>query len=240
MQNGYGGGTGFASYIDDISVSTYNYWTDNFDTGESSGSRPSKWTVSKYDTDPTGGTSDVLISTAQAASASNSILLNDDSNTTSAEAFRDFNPGSDTTGQLTLNVRCEDLTEDVAVELRNGATGLMKVLFYIDGKISYYTNGNRIGTIAYVEDDWRELKITWDTEAGDDGVYHAYYGGTEITPVAGASFTTSGTPNRVVLANGYPGGTGYDSYIDDISVIPEPATMTLLLLGLPFALRRRR
>lgn len=29
-------------------------------------------------------------------------------------------------------------------------------------------------------------------------------------------------------------------YVDDVSVVPEPATMTLLLLGLPFALRRRR
>ena len=34
---------------------------------------------------------------------------------------------------------------------------------------------------------------------------------------------------------------GYAGYwMDDVSVTPEPATMTLLLLGLPFALRRRR
>ena len=44
-------------------------------------------------------------------------------------------------------------------------------------------------------------------------------------------------------ASGHPGnGLGFKGNIDELKIeaIPEPATMTLLLLGLPLALRRRR
>ena len=206
------------------------YWTDNFDS-ETVGNQPSNWNISS------GTNFDTVVSNTQSVSPSNSILLTDDSTTNYTSAYRNFDPDTDTTGQLTVNTYLSDATEDLWVSVRSGGTVMMEVLFYTNGAIRWRDGAGTATGSSYATGTWKELKITWDTTAGK---YHVYYDGTEETSGTGASFVNSGTTNRIVVQNGWGTGTGFASYVDDVSVTPEPATMTLLLLGLPLALRRRR
>ncbi|MCD4825886.1 MAG: hypothetical protein K8S55_14940 [Phycisphaerae bacterium] len=58
-----------------------------------------------------------------------------------------------------------------------------------------------------------------------------------VTTIANTAFV-----ELQFVAYQFDNGASNDAkfYIDDVSFTPEPATMTLLLLGLPLALRRRR
>jgi len=75
------------------------------------------------------------------------------------------------------------------------------------------------------------------------------YTGTEMqvlvdgTPQAGTVAYSGGvkTDSGSVILGSYGSSSCFlDGKIDNVHITPEPATMTLLLLGLPFALRRKR
>ncbi len=53
-------------------------------------------------------------------------------------------------------------------------------------------------------------------------------------------YGAAGDLDTLVFTNNITDTTYAASLMDNLSIIPEPATMSLLLLGLPFALRRRR
>ncbi len=124
------------------------------------------------------------------------------------------------------------------------------------------SNGAGEGDIAvyFVSDDsWTETGITYTTQPPHDAtatdtrtasfVQNTYYSW-DVTSLAQASLsddtlsvvlisaTDSTTYTSADFYSRNMGGTGSDPYLD--VTVPEPATMALLMLGLPLALRRRR
>jgi len=74
------------------------------------------------------------------------------------------------------------------------------------------------------------------TTGYDDGQFHVY----QFDVSADANWTTTITKLRLDLGGINSAEKTFEFDYFRLSSVPEPVTMTLLLIGLPFALRRRR
>ena len=90
-----------------------------------------------------------------------------------------------------------------------------------------------------VKDTWYELKMTVDMGTGKFSAYVKDGGGVWQGSADMDFIDTTGVSSLDKVLCGSDAWGPY-SYWDNIKIVPEPATMTLLLLGLPLALRRRR
>ena len=207
------------------------YWADNFDT-ETAGTSPDNWT--------TNGTTVEITNTAYRSSP-NAMKLYDDSASGRPEAFRSFTALEN--GRLTWDFHVP--TTHMYLYLRAaGSSGYGTVLASFDFDWNHWHyDGGEVSGAPYVS-GWAKLTLTWsDATATSAGTYdvsvYDYANGTTAS-VTGINMCAAGTPGTVFIRAGYDSGTGATTYIDNVTIVPEPATITLLLLSLPFALRRRR
>ncbi|MCD4825612.1 MAG: hypothetical protein K8S55_13535 [Phycisphaerae bacterium] len=99
-------------------------------------------------------------------------------------------------------------------------------------------------------DAWYHVGFKLENTTGIEVTSTLYFGtGTSLTQVDTDTDTTltsddtlGDTALRIGAMAGYTGSASrhFKGAIDQVTFTPEPATMTLLLLGLPLALRRRR
>jgi hypothetical protein len=98
-----------------------------------------------------------------------------------------------------------------------------------------YFESRRIGT--YEADTWYPISISWDAVAKT--VTASFDGGTPLT--LGYAEAGANIANGLMAYNANTSGGTWYSYVDDIVVTPEPATMGLLALGgLGMLIRRKR
>lgn len=139
--------------------------------------------------------------------------------------------------------------------ISDDSNSYMKFLFFLDNNTygDTYTYCRKSGSSTYstpeaattgmnAADTWYDVKCVWNS----NDYYEMWVDDMDDNNgTVGLQLVSSGTDTTDVVELGdlenvrcYTRGTGHG--FDDIVVTPEPATMTLLLLGLPFALRRRR
>lgn len=120
--------------------------------------------------------------------------------------------------------------------------------------LHYLTNGShvirgRTYQSGYVDvdiisislDTWYELKMEVDTVTHKVKYAARPMSGTWTeTNLYGCNASLDSIDKIGVVTQGYASGVCTVTRWDDIQMIPEPATMSLLLLGLPLAIRRRR
>ncbi|MCD4823687.1 MAG: PEP-CTERM sorting domain-containing protein [Phycisphaerae bacterium] len=134
-------------------------------------------------------------------------------------------------------VRIRDDAQDVAAQIS----------MYNDSEsgtdtygIAYADSGHQFNKLMNMDyGTWYEFELVlnygtqkFDFKARENGT-------TTWTAVTNKDFRESSVSLDQISCITDSGGES-DGYWDDINVTPEPATMSLLLLGLPFALRRRR
>ncbi len=114
------------------------------------------------------------------------------------------------------------------------------ILLGYDGKVGYgsRTSWQTYTSTSFTFNDWNEFKAVVDI---DNNTWDLYYDGTLV--VSGiASGNPSGDPGSTANEIVFTGGTGAtpDFYLDDVSLIPEPATVGLLTLGMFGLLLRKK
>lgn len=128
---------------------------------------------------------------------------------------------------------------------------------YAGDEVAVFIDGGTANRVLYDLDNldgpqnWYHIAFTWDRDDVDDTkVYQDLYvdgvsrdtcTGTWVNP---STFNLGGGRDHVDDGNGtWDEVRIYDEVLTSTEInnlIPEPATMTLLVLGLPFALRRKR
>lgn len=110
-------------------------------------------------------------------------------------------------------------------------------------KVRYLNSaGNMVNLMDFANGTWYEIEVTmnYNTKKYDLTVTNTT-NSSDTASVTGADFYSSLSDSFDTIVCVETGElTSAAAYWDDISAVPEPATITLLLLGLPFALRRRR
>ena len=125
------------------------------------------------------------------------------------------------------------------LKLRNSRS-VVVILLRIDSDWRQF-NAN---IAALPTDSWSRITVSYDSSLAADNVKFYLNGTTKDAWQWDRTGNVATNANGMSIGAYNTGQEAYDGQIDDVSVwnaaVPEPATMTLLLLGLPFALRRRR
>jgi len=219
-------------------------FSDDFD-GETVGNDPSQWTDNSSDTN-----ADVSVSSTEAQSPSNSMLLDDDTsgaaiaNATFSEItsgiveweFSFFETATNTDplvpGLMRARLGNSSEDEDNGLLVITAGDGSGNVLFR---QSTTETNPDTvIGTIAL--DEWNTVRVVGDlaTQMAD-----VYFNG--ALAVSDQLFRNTVSSFDALQFDSSAGLTG-DLFIDDVSVtvIPEPASLGLLGLGGAVMLSGRR
>ncbi|MCD4824186.1 MAG: PEP-CTERM sorting domain-containing protein [Phycisphaerae bacterium] len=140
----------------------------------------------------------------------------------------------------------EDSTGDTYVQLLDGGRdGIEAVRLQFDGSASptiVAWDGSSAGTdtLAFSEGTTYGVKVVLNDAANTFDLYiDSGLGYALLADDYDLFDASAGNLDTFVFVRS-DGATAYSSQMDDLSIVPEPATMTLLLLGLPFALRRRK
>ena len=156
---------------------------------------------------------------------------------------------SHSTGDARISFAAQTIvTLEVKVMETAVTTGLQHMLYLRDsdsyigacvrlegGNVRAYSGASHYDTGAdYAANVAIDVKIIADTT---NDTYDLYIG-TSLVAEDYAFRTTTGVGELSEFRNTVYGSDA--GLIDDLVITPEPATMTLLLLGLPLALRRRR
>ncbi len=110
------------------------------------------------------------------------------------------------------------------------------VMINLDFGSGYVSRTETISTLAI--GSWSHIEVTYDSSLASNNL-KLYVNGT-LDNQWDQTGTLRNSTSGLTIGSYHNTAEGYTGLIDDVSVTPEPATMTLLLLGLPLALRRRR
>lgn len=154
--------------------------------------------------------------------------------TATASAYRSFNGGPLSVGQT--------FSLDLAVNWRNGNKGFNlfddadnEVFNFNVGSDDYFANGNSIGNV-YSNNTAFNLAFTQTSAAG--GTWTITRSGGETDSDSG---TYTGLANRFQLyINNTDGGDQNNLFANNLSIVPEPASLALIGLGGLALLGRRR
>ncbi|MCD4823652.1 MAG: PEP-CTERM sorting domain-containing protein [Phycisphaerae bacterium] len=199
----------------EASGETYGNFTDGDINGQNG------WTVS-------GGSA--WITTTDAISGSRSQRAERDG--TNADARKSF--AAEAIISAEVKVMRTTSSGAHAIFLGDANGNWATTVLFENGNITVRNGGSYSGTLGtFVANDIVTIKMVANATTQ---TYDAYIGGSLVADDYAFRETTLGTLNtfRNFVAS------SNDGLIDDLVITPEPATMTLLLLGLPFALRRRR
>lgn len=105
---------------------------------------------------------------------------------------------------------------------------------------SAWHHQDRITTFAMANDTLYDFRIEWTTEGTKQVDFYGKLASAGTYTALSSCTTQSAIPTGDYQVCVYSQTVHMDIDRITITEVPEPATMTLLLLGLPFALRRRR
>ena len=111
--------------------------------------------------------------------------------------------------------------------------------------VKYRAGGSSYDLMSFADDTWYKFELALDfTANGGNGEFDLTVTNTtdalDTETVSSRAFQNSAADSFDVILCKHTDPNSDTAYWDDIKVVPEPATMALLLLGLPFALRRKR
>ncbi|MCD4826062.1 MAG: LamG domain-containing protein [Phycisphaerae bacterium] len=138
-------------------------------------------------------------------------------------------PGSGTAKRLVSKSGAYEFT------IRYQRNQFLMILNFSDGTSRTHT----IGRTA-TADVWSHVKFRWNGTDSSNNSQFWLNGVLGYQQTYDVGKTLVSNDNPVLIGSLSNTSSGYTGGIDDVSLTPEPATMTLLLLGLPLALRRRR
>ncbi len=174
---------------------------------------------------------------AQAHSGENSIII-----TGGADAVHPF-AGEFTSGQVSLTAWMllfrNDHTTDTFFIVMNEYTHAGNWTWTIEMQFDTATGNvlddfrpeTNVIPIAY--DRWAEIRIDFDLDADTQTTF---YDGIELS--TGTLTRSAGDPLEIANIDLFT--MGATSYYDDLSVVPEPSSCLLVLIGVGALLRRRR
>ena len=113
---------------------------------------------------------------------------------------------------------------------------LNAIIIALDFGSGYVAKTENISGVA--AGSWSHIEVTYDSSLASNNLKLYVNGSLDNQWDQTGELRNSGSALTIGAHSNT--GEGYTGLIDDVSVTPEPATMTLLLLGLPLALRRRR
>ncbi len=127
-----------------------------------------------------------------------------------------------------------DSTKSAGIQLRSGSTVLFSL--YFRGGQSFYeyldAGGTDIDTTRGFSDDGAAFSFTLNSAT----TYSASYGSANWS----GTITSSAVDNIQVFNNSAGSGSTRDVYFNNLTVVPEPASAALGLIGSVLLLRRRR
>jgi hypothetical protein len=127
-----------------------------------------------------------------------------------------------------------DTSKSAGIQIRSGATVLFSL--YFRGGQSFYEyldlGGTDIDTTKGFSDDGAAFSFTLNSAT----TYSASYGSASWT----GTITNSAVDNIQIFNNSAGGGSTRDVYFNNLTVVPEPASAVLGLIGSVLLIRRRR
>ena len=158
---------------------------------------------------------------------------------TNPQAYRNFTVTENVVGEFTLQAAVSSAS-NLNVYLRDSAGQIGTYIRINSGGAYAVENGSTTNITpggSWADTGATSFKVVTNTTAR---TYDVYVNGSSTASATGVSFYHNDTSTAGLGRFQVSRFTGNDGLVDDVSITPEPATMTLLLLGLPLALRRRR
>ncbi len=124
------------------------------------------------------------------------------------------------------------------IRLRDGTTTLAYVRIQPSTSGTFHYGG---GSADFSGDVWRKHRYYWEWTVNPDGTNGKvtfYYESTAI--VTDVPFINNGVPDNIYMRVSWDSGTTKGLYLDDLKIVPEPATIGLMGLGIFGLLRHKK
>ncbi len=216
-------GTGRTSYVDNVrAVVTQARLSDDFDAGNSFGSNPTNWVVTK----PAGTTVRVVDSSVRApASAPYCVEFSDDSPSGNPEIYTNFPATAEariffsalipSTNQAPLAMHLRTTNGTYLTSVRLGENGRMEYNATAGGSGPFTTSA-----VSWTTNAWQTVRVDWF----NNFTFSAYLGSNQFA--ANVPFGTNALPGRALFRLADVSRTNRLAYLDDVlvnrAIYPQP------------------
>ena len=212
---GTNAGVGRTGFVDNVQVVvTEARLDDDFDAGNTFGSNPANWVVSK----PANTNIRVVDSTVRAPlSLSNCVEFSDNSGVGAPEMYAGFTQTSEGCIQFSAFVPSTNQAP-LAVHLRTtNGTFLTAIRLGEDGKVGYNATAGGAGpftisSVSWTTNGWQTIRVDWFS----NNTFSAFLGSNQV--VANVPFGTNTQPGRVLFRLADNSSTGRVAYLDNVLV----------------------